>query len=51
MEHLSYEHRMRELGLLRLRKRKLQGDLRAAFQLFYLKEAYKTDGENFLSRA
>ena len=36
------------MGLFSLQKRKLQGDLIAAFQ--YLKGAYKKDGDNLFSR-
>ena len=43
LENLSYEVRLRELGMLSLKKGRLRGDLTAAFQI--LKGAYKKDGE------
>ncbi|GAB0177364.1 mitochondrial enolase superfamily member 1 [Grus japonensis] len=48
LEHLSYEDRLRELGLFSLEKRRLQGDLIASFK--YLKEAYTNAGEGLFTR-
>ena len=48
LEHLLYEDKLRELGLLRLEKRRLWGDLIAAFQ--YLKGAYKQEGSKLFER-
>jgi len=49
LEYLSYEDRLRELGLFSLEHRRLQGDLRAAFH--YAKGAYKKAGEELFTKA
>ncbi|GAB0191117.1 mitochondrial enolase superfamily member 1 [Grus japonensis] len=48
LEHLSYEDRLRDLGLFSLEKRRLWGGLIVAFQ--YLKGAYRKDGEGLFIR-
>jgi len=48
LEHLSYEDRLRELGLFILEKRRLRGDLIAAFQ--YIKGDYKKAAEGLFTR-
>ena len=49
LEHLSFEDRLRELGLFSLEKRRLWGDLTVACQ--HLKGAYRKAGEGLFTRA
>jgi len=48
LEYLSCKDRLRELGLFSLQKRRLRGDLLAAFP--YQKGAYRKDGEGLFTR-
>ena len=48
MEHFPYEDRLRELVLFSVEKRRLLGDLRAAFQ--DLKKGYEKQGDRLFSR-
>ena len=48
MEQLPWKHRLRELGLLSLERRRLWGDLRVALQ--YLKGSCKKEGDRLFSR-